>query len=533
MERYKVILVDDEADVIVAIEQKIQWDRLGFEVVGSATNGAKALELAEKLQPDVVLTDIKMPYMDGLELSRILNREYPNIHIMICTGFDEFEYAKEAVHLDINEYMLKPISAEELSKSLTRLKETLDREREERLNVKKLENYFKDVLPALRSNLFVSLIEGRVSEAEYKKFISEYQVEMKGPLFCCVDFHTSGNDLPEGMNQLLLSMSVEREIKDRIAKEWDCQEFIYLGDTILIVELDSEEKIAQLTDTCDKFCRWANRIMGAVVTAGIGRPCDNLMNINLSYDGAREAVSYRVLYGTKRAINIGEIVPKEQNVSIQQEDTRMHDLFKTIQLGETEEIEKAAQREVEKLHRNSDTISRYNLAIMEMLGAFYRFCANNFIDFDELSGIKNPYESVPDMDESTLSAWMAVISVAISEKLKKIRSNSSRRLVSDAQNIVKERYMESDFSLDTVCSALGVSNSYFSSAFKKATGESFISYLTDYRMDIASGLILETNEKNAVIAEKVGYLDANYFSYVFKKKFGVSPTKYRVEKQKR
>ena len=211
----------------------------------------------------------------------------------------------------------------------------------------------------------------------------------------------------------------------------------------------------------------------------------------------------------------------------------MHDLFKTIQLGETEEIEKAAQREVDKLHRNADTISRYNLAIMEMLGAFYRFCANNFIDFDELSGIKNLYESVPDMDESTLSAWMAVVSVAISEKLKKIRSNSSRRLVSDAQNIVKERYMESDFSLDTVCSALGVSNSYFSSTFKKATGESFISYLTDYRMDIASGLILETNEKNAVIAEKVGYLDANYFSYVFKKKFGVSPTKYRVEKQKR
>ena len=147
MERYKVILVDDEADVIVAIEQKIQWDRLGFEVVGSATNGAKALELAEKLQPDVVLTDIKMPYMDGLELSRILNREYPNIHIMICTGFDEFEYAKEAVHLDINEYMLKPISAEELSKSLTRLKDTLDREREERLNVKNsktiLRTYFR------------------------------------------------------------------------------------------------------------------------------------------------------------------------------------------------------------------------------------------------------------------------------------------------------------------------------------------------------------------------------------------------------
>ena len=93
MERYKVILVDDEAEVIDMIEKKIHWNDLGFEVAGSATNGVKALELVEKLQPDVVLTDIKMPYMDGLELSRRLNQEYPNIYIMLCTGFDEFEYA--------------------------------------------------------------------------------------------------------------------------------------------------------------------------------------------------------------------------------------------------------------------------------------------------------------------------------------------------------------------------------------------------------------------------------------------------------
>ncbi len=529
MEQYKVILVDDEADVISAMEQKIQWNELGFEVVGSATNGVKALELVEKLQPDVVLTDIKMPYMDGLELAKRLNNDYPNIHIMICTGFDEFEYAKEAVHLEIKEYMLKPINAAELSESLNRLKVTLDREREEKRNVKKLENYFNDVLPALRSNLFVSLIEGRVGESEYQKLLSDYQVEMRGPLFCCVVFHTSGNHVPEGMNPVLLSMSVEREIKQRIVDEWNCQEFIYLGNTLLIVELDSEEKIAQLTDACDKFCRWAYRVIGAVVTAGIGRTCDNLFTINNSYEGAREAVSYRVLYGTKRAINIGEIVPKEQNIAIQPEETRMHELFKSIHLGETEEIEKAAKGEIEKLHKNAETVSQYKLATMEMVGAFYRFCANNFMDFNEISGVPNPYERVPEMDESTLTAWITDTAKNISEKLKSARNNTSRRLVTDAQNIVMERYMESDFSLDTVCSALGVSNSYFSSAFKKATGKSFITYLTDYRMDIAAGLIVDTNEKSYTIAEKVGYLDANYFSYVFKKRFGVSPSKYRAE----
>ena len=529
MERYKVILVDDEAEVIDMIEKKIHWNDLGFEVAGSATNGVKALELVEKLQPDVVLTDIKMPYMDGLELSRRLNREYPNIYIMLCTGFDEFEYAKEAVHLEIKEYMLKPVNATELSESLTNLKHTLDREREEKLNVKKLNDYFQEVLPKLQSNFFISLIEGRVEKQEYERFLQAYQVDMKGPLFGCVIFHTSENHVPEGMNPLLLSMSVEREIKQRLMDQWNCREFIYMGNTLLILELDAEDKITQITDACDRFCRWAYRIMGAVVTAGIGTVCDSLYEISLSYERAREAVSYRVLYGTKRAINIGEIVPKEQIKPVQSEESRMQTLFRAIRIGDSAEIERAAHGEMEKLHKNTETMSQYNLATMEIVSGFFKFCTDNSLDFNKISGnMQNIYEKVSQMDESSLTAWIVQMSETISEKLKCARNSSARRLIVEAQNIVKERYMEADISLDEICAVLGVSNSYFSSVFKKEAGKSFISYLTDYRMDIAAEMILNTDEKSYTIAEKVGYLDANYFSYVFKKKFGVSPSKYRA-----
>lgn len=529
MERYKVILVDDEAEVIDMIEKKIHWNDLGFEVAGSATNGVKALELVEKLQPDVVLTDIKMPYMDGLELSRRLNREYPNIYIMLCTGFDEFEYAKEAVHLEIKEYMLKPVNATELSESLTNLKHTLDREREEKLNVKKLNDYFQEVLPKLQSNFFISLIEGRVEKHDYERFLQAYQVDMKGPLFGCVIFHTSENHVPEGMNPLLLSMSVEREIKQRLMDQWSCLEFIYMGNTLLILELDAEDKITQITDACDRFCRWAYRIMGAVVTAGIGTVCDSLYEISLSYERAREAVSYRVLYGTKRAINIGEIVPKEQIKPVQSEESRMQMLFRAIRIGDSAEIERAAHGEMEKLHKNTETMSQYNLATMEIVSGFFKFCTDNSLDFNKISGnMQNIYEKVSQMDESSLTAWIVQMSETISEKLKCARNSSARRLIVEAQNIVKERYMEADISLDEICAVLGVSNSYFSSVFKKEAGKSFISYLTDYRMDIAAEMILNTDEKSYTIAEKVGYLDANYFSYVFKKKFGVSPSKYRA-----
>ena len=105
--------MDDEEEVIDVMEAKIRWSELGFEVSRKRDKWSEGIRLVEKFQPDVVLTDIKMPYMDGLELARRVRADYPNIYIMLCTGFDEFEYAKEAVHLEIKEYMLKPINAVE------------------------------------------------------------------------------------------------------------------------------------------------------------------------------------------------------------------------------------------------------------------------------------------------------------------------------------------------------------------------------------------------------------------------------------
>lgn len=133
------------------------------------------------------------------------------------------------------------------------------------------------------------------------------------------------------------------------------------------------------------------------------------------------------------------------------------------------------------------------------------------------------------MDETTLSAWLVRVAISISDELKNARTSSLRSLIAEAKNIVRDCYADTGLSLDTVCSRLGVSNSYFSSVFKKESGISFITYLTDYRMQQAVRLILETNEKSYEIAEHVGYEDANYFSYVFKRKYGMSPSKYRTE----
>ena len=154
MQRYSVLLVDDEEDVIQVIMKKIDWESMGFQVSGYAHNGVEALEMAEECVPDVVLTDIKMPYMDGLAMSRKLKEQYPNIKIIIFSGFDEFEYAKEAIDIEVEQYLLKPVNAEELGRVFSRIREMLDHERDEQRNIDKLNQYYLESLPLLQESFY-------------------------------------------------------------------------------------------------------------------------------------------------------------------------------------------------------------------------------------------------------------------------------------------------------------------------------------------------------------------------------------------
>lgn len=161
---YTLLLVDDEEDVIEVIERKVSWEQIGFHVVGHAGNGFKALEMMEDMQPDVVMTDIRMPYMDGLELCSNIRQRFPATKLLLFTGFDDFEYAKEAVHLEIEEYILKPLNLAEITEVFKKLKTKLDDELNEKKNTDILKQYYAASLPVLQSNFYTTLIEGRIPE---------------------------------------------------------------------------------------------------------------------------------------------------------------------------------------------------------------------------------------------------------------------------------------------------------------------------------------------------------------------------------
>ena len=533
MNLYSVLLVDDEEDVVRTIMVKTDWESLGYRVIGYAHNGVEALEIAEEYQPDVVMTDIKMPYMDGLTLGRKLKEMYPSVKIILFSGFDDFEYAKEAIKLEVEEYLLKPVDPSEISEIFRRIRDTLDKQRNERQNMDKLKEYYLQSLPVLQDNFFVSLIEGRVAPEKLPQFLSAYQIDMKGPYYVVTVLHISAADPKGDVNMVLQTVSVKKLLEEQIPPRYRSKSINYLSDILLIAQLETEDEITAFTDTMDSFCRLARKVCDARVTAGIGSVCDKIIDLPLSYHGASSAVSYRTLYGNTRAINIVEIDPQ----SSQEEgwNARAVDaILRQTRLGDAEGVRKEIDAFVEQLPDGAATIQKYHLFLMELIAELLRFCNNNQLNVKQVIGTDNEIYEMIFRGESPveLGEWLKQVCVRMQDAILQKRENNTSSFVSKAIDYVAEHYADTNISIETVCRELGVSAAYFSTVFKKETGKTFISYLTDYRMEKAVELIMTTSDRTYMIAEKVGYADSNYFSYVFKKQYGLSPSKYRTEKLK-
>ena len=530
---YNVLLVDDEKEVCQIIIKKLDWENMGFHIVGYAANGVEALEMAEELQPDVVMTDIKMPYMDGLTLSKKLKEAYQKIKIIIFSGFDEFEYAKEAIKIEAMEYILKPVNEKELREVFERVKAELHREVDERRNIDKQRQDYLESLPVLQENFYISLLEGRLSQEQIEENLQNYQIQWGRSSYIVTVLHISKTNLPAEMDSFLAAISVKRLAEEQLQKEGDSRIFVYLGDVILITSIaDDKNAAAGYTDTMDRFCKLAKRACGITVTAGVGYICDTMKELSVSYESARHAVSYRVLYGSERAINIAETDPYEEKEESWGEGGSIQKIIREIKMGDREKLEQAVSEGVKHLADNSSSIMKYRVFVMTFITEVFRF-GNNKINIEDIfEKQQDIYGHAMQMESpEELKSWLLEIAGRMQDMVLSERDDTVKSFVDKAVEYVHEHYGEQNLSVETICRNLGVSTAYFSTLFKKETGKTFINYLTDCRMEKAVELLLEQDEKTYIVAQKVGYADPNYFSYVFKRKFGVSPSKYKVSKR--
>lgn len=524
MELYRVLLVDDEEDIREGISRKMDWLGLGFSLVGEAANGQDALELAESLRPDVILTDIKMPFMDGLELCRILTDRLPAARFVVFSGFDAFEYAKQAIQMNVVEYILKPINADELSAVLRRLKDQLDRERAERRNVELLRSRYMENLPILRELFYANLLDGHIEPGTERERAARLDIDLQGEEWA-VGLAYIGSDRRDALSTL----SVQKLLEESLTAD-RCRLTLYNDWVAVIVSLTESFTIYDLIRVLDRVCTLAASYLGLTLTVGVGAPCKELSGMARSAAEARTALEYRSMVGRGQVIYIGDLEPDGgQVLTFEEADERT--LTAAVRLGSEQEVRDAAAALAGKIREANPSAGQYNLFLMELVTHLMKMTRRSGVGVEEVfgTGFSLPIQdsALPSLEE--LEDWCAERYLRLRTLIRRRQTDSAGQTVETAKEYIRQHYAESDLSVEKLCAYLHLSSTYFSTLFKRETGTSFTAYVTTVRMEAAAEAIRGTEEKTYLIAQRCGYEDPNYFSYVFKRHFGVTPTKYRSE----
>lgn len=537
MNLYSIILVDDEEEVRKSIIKQIDWESAGFQVVGDAENGEDALEKIEVLEPDVVLTDIRMPYMDGLTLAEKIRQRYPSTKVVIFSGYDDFEYAQKAIKLNVTEYILKPVNVEELTSILKRIKSNLDEEIEEKRNVSRLRENYRKSLPIIREQFFNDMVHRRLADDLIESKLREYDIPITGArkwIIAAIDVEKSDDRSKKTPSlheeEELIPISVMQIVREKLKSYCRFSLFQSTAEAgmVVIAALDDDNTTTGLIDVLGDICKETKRILEVPVTIGIGHSVTGLSKITGSYQSAVEALGYKAVVGSGITIYINDMEPVGSG-KLEFDNSDESDFISAVKFGPDEKIEAVMVRISGKLESARVHYRQQQVYVFGVLNTVIQMIQQYDLNLEEILGGELEYLSVIDklQKREEFGEWLLKTARKMNQAINQERDMTTRQVIQQAKQYIMDNYQNPDLSVEMICRHLHMSPAYFSTMFKKETGQAYIAYLTEIRLNKAVELLNKTDDKTYVIASKVGYQEQNYFSYVFKKKFGVSPTKFR------
>lgn len=531
MSLYRIILVDDEEEVRKGIIRKIDWNHLGFDVVGDAENGAEALEQIEQQEPEVVMTDIRMPFMDGLTLTERIRQKYPSMKVLIFSGFDDFEYAQQAIKLNVTEYILKPVNVEELSEILTRVKQNLDEEICQRRDAALLQESYRKSLPILREVFLNDLVRGTANASLIEEKLREYNVDILHAqkwITALLHIEAENTDRPAALQKELVPISVRQIAEDHLKEYCRFTMFNSSAGMTLIAAIDENNSQTGLLDHLGDICKECRRILDVTVTIAVGHSCQDLSEISRIYQSSVDALGYKTIVGTGQTIYINDVEPVSRG-KLKFDNTDENDFVTAVKFGPQEKITETIQKLMARMDDAKVHARQQQLYMLSLFNCVTRLMQQYDLTTREIFDTETQYMDIPSTigKPEEFENGLLQVCFRIHESLNRERDNTTKKVILEARQYIESHYQDPSLSVEMICRELHMSPAYFSTMFRKVTGQTYIAYLTEVRLQKAVELLNETDDKTYVIAQKVGYQEQNYFSYVFKKRFGISPTKYR------
>ena len=536
----KVFLVEDESIVREGLRDNIPWQQYGYEFVGEASDGEMALPLIQKTKPDVLLTDIKMPFMDGLSLSKLVHQEFPEMKIIIISGYDDFEYARGAILVGAEQYLLKPITRAALQKALAELKTKIETEREQKNYQEKFQSEAREYEQFSRTDFFVKVFEGRMPVQDMYEEAAKLSLKINAPCYNILLFSLQEKRTAEDRGTESEGFARKREellhyfirYPENLVFRWNVNTY---GVLIKGSAAQMQELGARCLENVDRICHPAEDLLDWYVA--LGEPVERLSLLAECYSKANHLFAYRFLRPQLHVFTVetmGRIVPeKEEGGSIRDIDpAKMEaELIRDFLLqGARDEVADFVENDLlavgealqSAMFRNYLTLHVYFAAVsyVESLG-----CGR-----EELLQLLNDGGLTPEgqYDVDALPDYLCGLIERAMELRDRESDNQSKHILKKALTYIEENYSQESLSLNSVAGEVNVSANYFSAIFSRAMQVTFVEYVTGKRMDKAKRLLRQTQMHTGEIAMEVGYKDPHYFSFVFKKTQGCTPREYRA-----
>ncbi len=516
----KIFLVEDESIVREGLRDNIPWQQYGYKFVGEASDGEMALPLIQKTRPDVLLTDIRMPFMDGLSLSRIVHQEFPETKIIIISGYDDFEYARQAISLGVEQYLLKPITRATLQKELTELRAKIEYEQ------------------FSRTNFFMKVFEGRIPVQDIYEEAAKLSLKINASGYNLVMFALL--EKKEGIDSGFESETFARKRDELLRYFVRYPEHIVFRwniNTHGVLIKGNPEQMQELTDRC---LGGIERICGAVEGAldwyaAAGEPVERLSMLAGCYASANHLFAYRFLMPgvhifTKEVTD--NYMPMESGGRISDIDSAKVDpglIRDFLMRGSHDEIQEFTVNWLLSIQDALQSRLFQNYLVFHVhfvVVAYVESIGYDKKEFLELLGEEQMQEVNLSMEE--LTAYIRNLLEKAMELRDQESVNRSKTVLKRALEYIEENYVQETLSLNTVAGEVGVSANYFSAIFSQEMEVTFIEYVTQKRMEKAKKLLRQTEKASRDIAQEVGYKDPHYFSFVFKKTQGCTPREYRT-----
>ena len=535
----KVFLVEDESVIREGFRDKIPWEQYGFQLVGEAGDGEMALPMIRKLKPNLLITDIKMPFMDGLSLSEIVKEEFPKIKIIIISGYDDFEYARQAIKAGVDQYLLKPITRTTLRGVLLEMKEKIEQGMEQKDYQAQYQDEVQEFEQFSLRRFFEKILEGKLSVKEIYEEAAAQSLQLTASCY----------------NLLLFSIYEKAEVSSRESRERlirkqeevfhyflrhpqyilfrfnvSCYGVLIKSEQFQMEEL-TENSLAHFKEVCapeEDHLEWY---------VAVGTEVERLSMLPQCYKDANHYFAYRFIKPGLHVLSettlsdclAGQGEKNIGTVDFMQMDPEIIRDF--LSRGEDKEIHDFVESYLYNIQNALKSRMFRSYVILNIRFAVVAFLESIGADQAEyLEEIEHAVQMIRSEDSEIFEYFAGMLETAMGIR-DRINSCQGGKMLKKALDYIDDHYDCDTLSLNLVAENIGMSASYLSAIFSQNMQKTFVEYVTEKRIEKAKKLLKQTDKNSGEIAKEVGYKDSHYFSFVFKKLQGCSPREYRAEKK--